>query len=103
MSAKKGDEGGTFLVRRLRVEKHRKPSSQKRSFHFVSIRLHSWIQETLFHLPGRWALALLLVVATAAGSGCSTHVLQRPVERRLKRRLETLIGPAQHYSVRISR
>src|SRR5579862_6957975 len=64
--------------------------------------MKSEIRNPKSEIRNRWAVALSLLLA-AAVSGCSTHVLQRPVERRLQRRLVTLIGPAQHYSVRISR
>jgi hypothetical protein len=49
------------------------------------------------------ASALALFVAIACGAtGCSSRLLQGSVERRLRNRLATLIGPAQRYTVSIS-
>lgn len=45
-------------------------------------------------------LALALVVATAS-SGCSTRIVRRNAEKRLARRLEEFLGPAEKYRVRI--
>jgi LmeA-like phospholipid-binding len=49
------------------------------------------------------ALSLLLLSALGvATTGCSTRFLQRTVERRLRNRLTSLIGPADRYTVSIS-
>jgi len=50
----------------------------------------------------RWWLgfALALVVATVS-SGCSTRIVRRNAEKRLARRLEEFLGPAEKYRVRI--
>lgn len=44
---------------------------------------------------GITAVALLLPL------GCSTHLLRGQIEKRIATRLRSLIGPANHYSVRI--
>jgi hypothetical protein len=48
-------------------------------------------------------LALLAVAALLESgvAGCSSRLLQRTVEKRLRNRLTTLIGPAQRYTVSI--
>jgi hypothetical protein len=49
------------------------------------------------------ALALLLLFALGVGTtGCSSRFLQRMVERRLRNRLTSLIGPADRYTVSIT-
>jgi hypothetical protein len=49
------------------------------------------------------ASAFLLLFALDVGTaGCSSRFLQRTVERRLRNRLTSLIGPAERYTVSIS-
>lgn len=51
----------------------------------------------------RYPVALVVFAALVVGTtGCSTRLLQRTVERRLRNRLTTLIGPAERYTVNIS-
>lgn len=50
----------------------------------------------------RGPVALTAAVALAAVvSGCSTTVVRRSVEKRVERRLATILGPAERYEVRI--
>ncbi len=50
----------------------------------------------------RWTPArrLLLIPLALALAGCSTAIVRRKVERRLERRLTSLLGPARSYSVK---
>jgi hypothetical protein len=51
--------------------------------------------------PGAAARAACTVVLVAGLAGCSTTVVRRGVERRVERRLASLLGPAERYRVRI--
>lgn len=53
--------------------------------------------------PRARALCLLLFLLPLGGllAGCSTTVVRRGVERRVERRLATILGPAERYRVRI--
>jgi hypothetical protein len=50
----------------------------------------------------RRALFLAALLAGAAASGCTTTVVRKNVERKLKSRLVEWIGPADRYQVKIS-